>query len=296
MSAVGPTSITPDSETSLVLSGNFLGNLVLDDGMISPPGTIGAFVLKMSTDGQTSVASSGQIWTQTFGSDGFDTVRATIDSSGSILLGVTLFDSIDFVSQHWTSAGDDDILIAKFAPNESPVWSHQIGDPAKQYVSSVAVDSQGALILGGVNAGTVTMPDGTSATAITPTAFAFRWTNLDSLGWLDQYDGASAIAVATANDDVALFFSFTDSMTLRGEALQGAHGRNSALAKVRGGSSIGWQRVFTSKDDGFVPTSMRADATGELVVAGGLFGSVNFGSGEMTAAGMADLAVGKFGR
>lgn len=87
-----------------------------------------------------------------------------VDSGGNVLVTRFFTGTVDVGGGPLTSAGGDDILLAKFAPNGAHLWSKRFGDAfANQKPNSIAVDSAGNVAIVGEHAGTVDFGGGPTA-------------------------------------------------------------------------------------------------------------------------------------
>jgi hypothetical protein len=95
-----------------------------------------------------------------------------VDTAGDLLLAGAFEGSVQFgVESTLTSAGGEDVFVAKLDSTGNPIWSAAYGGPADQIAYGVATDPQGNIILAGAFQGTL----------------AFRAISLTSAGGTDVF-------------------------------------------------------------------------------------------------------------
>jgi hypothetical protein len=72
-----------------------------------------------------------------------------------VILTGRFWDTVNFGGRTLTSAGAEDIFIAKFDAGGNHVWSQRYGDDNSQYAYSATVDASGNVVLTGYFWGTV---------------------------------------------------------------------------------------------------------------------------------------------
>jgi len=133
------------------VAGSFLGTVDFGGGNLTSAGFTDIFLAMYSPAGS---ATSG--------------VGATVEPVPSLrvqwpwklpgqLLSPVEFDgTVDLAAANLTSAGYNDIFIAKFSPSGTHQWSQRFGDTGYDCLNSVAADAAGNAIFTGYFAGTVT--------------------------------------------------------------------------------------------------------------------------------------------
>jgi hypothetical protein len=115
-------------------------------------------------------------------------------------------------------------------------------------------------------------------------------------GWARQFGDASDIqeafgVAADSNGNVLVTGSFSGSAILDGITLSSA-GQDVFVAKLDASGNVLWAKHFGNSlyQDG---NAVAVDAAGNVFLAGGFFGTVDFGGGPLTSAGDEDLYVVK---
>jgi hypothetical protein len=178
-------------------------------------------------------------------------------------------------------------------------WSHGYGDANYQDAVDIAVDPEGDIFLLGTNWGTIDYGGGPMVTSGSADVVVVK---LDPNGnhlWSREFgdalwDHPSAIAILP-NGNIAIVGSFEGGIDFGGGILTSAGSADAFLAVLDGntGGHV-WSRSFGSTGSQYL-TTVAADASGSVYVAGYFEGTVNFGGGALTSAGDYDLCVAKFG-
>jgi hypothetical protein len=147
-----PRSIAVDAQGSAILFGTFRGSIDFGGGPIVAATDPALFLAKIDASGNHVFSKSIPYGHAT--EDGFDRVVA-VAPSGEILIACTFVDTVDFGAETLTSAGGEDVFVAKFNAQGGYLWSKRFGDALSQLSDSVTVDSLGDVILTGGFKGTI---------------------------------------------------------------------------------------------------------------------------------------------
>src|SRR5262245_35460102 len=110
-------SIGADASGNVVLAGYFYDSIVLEGRTFPAAGEHDVFLQKRAPDGN-------ELWSKRFGGAGNDTCRdVAVAPGGDIVLTGHFGDTIDFGGDVLTTAGLQDLFLAKFAADGSHVWS-----------------------------------------------------------------------------------------------------------------------------------------------------------------------------
>lgn len=150
-------SIATDAGNNVVVAGCFQGTIDLGctPALTEPSGDRSHFVARLSPAGDC-------LWSKAFpfkGNTQDCMPRVAADASGSVLFAASLQGDIDFGGEPLPAVGNTDIVVAKFAPDGSHVWSQRFGDNNDQTVEDVAFDASGNALLTGSFVGTLSFGD-----------------------------------------------------------------------------------------------------------------------------------------
>jgi hypothetical protein len=210
------------------MTGYFSGTVDFGGGPLTSAGGDNIFLAKFD-------ASGTHLWSQGFRNQWGYSVA--LDSSGNVVMTGFFVDTVDFGGGPLTSAGGQDIFLAKFDTNGTHLWSQGFGDGSDQIGQSVAFDPSGNVVMTGSFWGNVDFGGGP----------------LTCAGWSD------------------IFLAMFDA--------SGTH----LWSQGFGDASIQFGR------------SVAFDPSGNVVMTGEFQGTVDFGGGPLTSAGWSDIFLAKFG-
>lgn len=149
------TGVAVDPSGNVFVVGHFAGSIDLGGGVLVSAGNLDVFVAKFSPAGS-------QLWSKRFGSTQGQTPRAVAtDEHGNVYIAGAFKTSIDFGGGVLTSAGSDDIFLAKLDADGNHLWSKRFGSSADaQVAQSVTVDASERVTIGGCFRGTVNFGTG----------------------------------------------------------------------------------------------------------------------------------------
>jgi hypothetical protein len=243
------------------------------------------------------------VWAKRFG-DGSGQIATGVgtDASGNVYLTGYFAGSINFggATTPITSAGSDDVFLAKLTPAGVALWAKPFGDTAAQYATAIAVDSGGTSAITGSFAGTVSF-DGVKT--------------FTSKGGLDVFvarfdkDGVSNFSDAWGDPDTqtgsSIAFDPSGAMVFTGQ-MKGsvsfggstltASSPNVFLVKLASTGAYAWSSRFGDATNQQNPTAVTVDGLGNVSIAGYYQGSIDFGgaNGSHTSRGSDDAFVAKF--
>jgi hypothetical protein len=140
-------------------------------------------------------------WSQPFG-DGSSQLASSVvvDGSGNSYVVGYFTGSVDFGGGVLTSAGSNDIFIAKFDAGGNHIWSQRFGDTNNDVGNSVALDPLGNVIVAGWFAGTVDFGGGVLTSAGSDDIFIAKFDAAGNPIWSQNFGDASL----DRGDDVAV--------------------------------------------------------------------------------------------
>lgn len=190
------------------------------------------------------------------------------------------------------------LLLAPVAEATSHVFSKRFGSTAEQVITSVAVDGGGNVIVTGSFAGTIDFGGGTLTSAGGTDIFLAK---LDVDGrhvWSWRFgDGQNQAGNGVAVDGaggVYLTGFFSGTVDFGGGALASAGSRDVFVARFDAAGNHVWSERFgdAGTQNG---TGLAVDGSGSVVVVGFFVGSIDFGGGTLTSAGLEDAYLAKLG-
>ncbi|WP_437764870.1 hypothetical protein WMF27_32995 [Sorangium sp. So ce281] len=247
-----------------------------------------------------SCGNGDHLWSRRFGVD--VPQRATgiaVDPGGSAFVVGYFAASIGFEDRVLlTSAGGDDVFVAKLREGGAHVWSKRLGGAGEQRASAVAVDGNGNVVVVGTFEGTMDLPDGAAplTSAGGKDAFVTRFSASGAHLWTKRLGGpgdqrATSVAV-DGNQRAIVAGDFDGTLDVGGAALASAGGADVFVTKLDGSGNVHWTRRFGDAEDQRAG-GVAADVADNVLLTGELQGSADFGGGPRTSAGGRDVFVAK---
>jgi hypothetical protein len=238
------------------------------------------------------------VWDQRFGDadDQYGTA-VTTDASGNVIVAGSFNGSVDFGGGALTCVGVDDIFIAKFDADSTHIWSERFGGDFDQIPRDVAIDASGNIIVTGRFWGDVDFGGGTLNSAGTSDVFVAKFTPGGSHLWSKRFgDGVlqegTGVAV-DASGNVFITGNNWGTVDFGGSALISAGHSDAFLAKFDPDGTHLWSDRYGGASEEY-PRHVTVDASGNVIVVGDFYGSVDFGGGTLNSAGSNDVFVAKF--
>jgi hypothetical protein len=285
--------IAADLGGSVIVGGSYEGTM--DFSGTNPLNNAGgrdAYLVKLSPNG-------GYSWSRHYSALGAQSVNAVAAGDDNAVLFAGEFEtSIQIGGAARASAGATDIFVAKLDTNGGYVWDATYGDAATQRATDVAIDAQGHVIIVGEMAGAVSF-DGGTTTLTSAGGIDVFVVELDGAGahvWSAVYGGAGtdrATGVAVDGNELVVTGSFATSIDFGGGALTSAGGDDIFIARLDDSGGELWSRGFGGSGTD-VGNGVGIDGAGNAVITGSFEGGVDFGGGQLNAAGSRDVFVARF--
>lgn len=252
-----------------------------------------------------SLNGGNYIWSTSFGDaasqpagDQVPTGIAT-DSGGNILVLGTFNTSIDMGGGPASSAGGDDIYLAKFSPTGAHLWSKTFGSPGSDTPKGITADSSGAAIITGNVTGTANFGGSNLKGKDPGDTFIAKLSNVGVHQWSQLFGDAAqdigdGVAVDT-NDAIYLSGTSTGTIDFGG----GPHvssgfppgAANAYLAKFDSGGAHQWSKMFggpSFQGECFV------SASADVFLTFWNVGTANLGGGALSSGMNDSIILAKF--
>ena len=277
-------SVAIDASNNVLVTGFFQGTADFGGGPVTA-NSLDIFVAKYDADGV-------HIWSRVFGGNSFDVAYSiTTDASSNVLIAGYFWNTIDFGGGNLTSAGGQDIFVAKFSSSGVHQWSKRFGNTGSDESAEVAVDPSGNVVLTGFFDGIVDFGGGNLGSAGSGSLFIAKF---DASGVHQWSRGYSAFGVSPGQNalDVAVDDSgnvvstgwFAASINFGGGDLASAGSNDVFVVKLNASGTHQWSRRYGSLGDDQA-RSVDVDAAGNVTIAGTYTGTVDFGGGNLTGGG-----------
>jgi hypothetical protein len=245
-----------------------------------------------------SKLTGAHVWSKVFpaANDQFGTSVA-VSSAGDVVIAGIFKDTVSFGGAALVSAGGEDIFVARFDADGKAKWSKRFGGPTDEGQRGVQVGMDGAgnvLVTGMYQTGT-DFGNGPLVTTSTNDVFVLK---LDPSGtplWSKTFGSTSLSTEAmtvSASGNVAVTGYFEGTLGIPGMQGTSVGGNDIFVAELNPSGALLWVRAFgdVSADNG---TGIAFTPAGNVFVTGSFSGTVNFGDGPLTSAGLGDIFVTK---
>ncbi len=256
---------------------NFGGGLLTSHGDASTSGP-DAFVARFDSSGHYK-------WAKDFGNAlAIYASGVAFGGSGSVTVGGTFEGSLNLGCGTLTAAGTDDLFLATFDASGTCTWSKRFGAAGQlENITSVAVDRSGNVLIGGVAYGSVDLGGGTRTgyyIAKFDSTGAYVWSN----AFAASSTASSPMLIVDGQGNMILAGSFASTVNFGAGTLTSAGSTDIFIAKFDPSGTYQWAKQYGDSSEQN-PTGVAVDRCGNIVVVGDLSGTINFGSGTLTAAG-----------
>ncbi|MEO7329076.1 MAG: hypothetical protein ABI193_10885, partial [Minicystis sp.] len=283
------SSLAVDGNGDVVVTGLFDSSVNFGGGTLTAAGGYDIFLAKFDSSG-------AYIWAKIFGDSGLQRASGVaVDGAGNVFVEGTNWDTVNFGSGPLTSTGPNGALtLAKFDPGGAPLWSHIFQNTGNAYApvcSGVAVDGQGSAVIAGAFYGSIDFGAGSLVSAGKLDAFVVKLDPGGNLTWVKRFgDGLYqevSHAAVDPNGNIFLTGNFNGSLNFGSGSMVSVGLGDIFLAKLDPSGNGLWSKRFgdiTSKNAGFSGQVVTADAAGNAIMSGSLYGNADFGGGFLEGA------------
>jgi hypothetical protein len=287
-------SVAVAANGDVLLCGHFTQTLDIDGNTLTAQGALlDVFLTRLDSMGN-------HVWNRRFG----DTLQQrcadlAVDAVGGVVFAGTFDGTINLGGSNLTSAGTNDIYVAKLDNGGTHAWSIATGDIGEQNVGGVAVDSLGNTWVAGDFARTVNFGGGVLDAGLI--ASDLYLAKLDTNGnqlFASRYGDANASEVGEelaidADGNVLFAGEFAGGVNFGG-GLRTTTGQDDGfLVSLDQNGGYRWDKQFTGSSDAN-GTAVAVDASGQIAVVGEFVTNVDVGLGPMQGFGANDVFVAKY--
>ncbi|MBU4263450.1 MAG: hypothetical protein KKC76_16450 [Proteobacteria bacterium] len=280
-----------DHDGNVIIIGSFAGVVDFGGGLLTSAGGRDIFLAKFDGAGN-------HLWSRRFG-DKYDQTGygVAVDSNGQIVLTGSFSGKTDFGGGLLTSAGGQDIFLARFSAAGSHLWSMGFGDSADQVGNSVAIDSAGNIIVIGELSGAADFGGGSISSAGGRDIFLVRFGPAGAYHWSmcfgDSADQSSRHVAIDGSNNILITGTFAGAVDFGGGTFFSNGDQDMFLASFSTFGIHRWSRGFGGKLDQ-AGQAIAIDDAGDVVVTGSFAGKIDFGGGLLTSSGGQDIFLARF--
>lgn len=167
-SADVPLAAATDGFGNTYVAGYFLETAVFEADTLRDAGEGDIFVVRYDSDGNVTASARA-------GGTEFDRgLGIAVDHSGNVFVAGCFRGTCPIGSTSLTSAGNDDIFVARFSPSLTPVWAWGTGSSGDDRGYGITTDGSGYVVSTGMFGGNVQFGQTALTSAGAADAFVFR--------------------------------------------------------------------------------------------------------------------------
>src|SRR5438067_1860242 len=275
-----------DGSGNAVMTGRIESSVDFGGGVVCPPTAV--FV---STYAPTGAA----LWSKCLGGVlGGGTGRAVaVDGNGNVLVTGKFSGTVDFGTGPLTSAGADDVFLAKYTAAGDHVWSRRFGSALATHAGNgVACDGSGNVLVTGSFESSIDLGGGWARSFAHKDVFVAKYSPAGAYLWSRLaggiYDDAGRGIAVDASGQVAVTGIFQAAVNFGTGSLISAGRTDIFVARYAAdGTPLGAQRFGGADSD--AGNAVAADGSGRSVVTGGYRLRVDFDGTPLAGAGRDDI-------
>lgn len=280
------------------------GNLFVS-GYFRTNASFGSFALTAASspnnafsDGFIAKYDSGGnvIWARGFGGSGNDVAfKAVPDDAGNVSVTGFFNNTANFGATNLTSAGSDEIFIAKYSSAGNLLWVKQAGGIGSDEAGDLIMDNAGNSYISGYFSTNATFGSTNLTSAGKRDGFLAKYDSAGNFLWVKQLAGTDDdIARKLAIDgmeNVFLTGEFVGPSTFGNTVLNSGGKENTFILKCdRNGNALWSQTGGGTNDSG---RSIAINGTGTIYATGFYGGTATYGSITLTNAGILDIFIAR---
>ena len=278
--------VAVDASGNVYIAGQFYNTIVIGSHTLTSVGNADVFLASFDPHGANFAA-------RRYGGSGEDRVSdLAVDEQGNLAVVGDIIAGTASMGGAVLPAG---MYVAKYDGFGSHIWSHALGGDIGS-TAYVGTDDDGSVILGGHFFGSVNFGGGALASQGVD-VFVAKLNADGSHAWsrragdaLDQYGTAVDV---DPSGNIALAGSFYGTIDLGSGPVTSNGSTDLLLAELDSDGNALWSHGFGDASAQSA-TGLAAGPSGNLVVTGYYSGTLDFGGGPLTSAGLADFFVAKF--
>ncbi|MBI4705064.1 MAG: hypothetical protein HY744_28490 [Deltaproteobacteria bacterium] len=282
-----------DASDNVLLSCQFQGNVDFGGGALTSAGGYDACLAKFDSTGK-------HLWSKKYGDASAQEARdLAIDASGNVFLTGWFQGTVDFGCGALTSAGKEDVFVAKLDKDGKCLWSKKFGDNNGSRGWGLATDSAGNVIVQGHFQTAINFGGGPLNSAGGYDIFIAKLSGKDgSHIWGKRYGNSNVDqyglrVTVDPQDNVIATGYFQGSLDFGGGALNTAGSYDGYLVKLDKDGVHKWSKRFGDASDNRT-ICVASDGAGRIALTGYFQGSIDLGGGLLDSQGSNDIFIATF--
>jgi hypothetical protein len=283
--------VAVDGDGGILVTGYFQGTTTIGTTTFVSQGVQDLFVAKFDTSGNSlwARAAGGPEWDYAYG--------IAIDGTGNTYITGTFAGTAQFGASTLTSAGQNDVFVAKYDPAGALLWVRQGGGTSADTSLGIAAEPDGDVVITGQFMGAATFGTHTVSSAGGYDAFVARYSAAGDALWAvsaggsSSWEGGYAVAV-DGSGSAWVTGSFMGTATIGSNTLVSAGEADAFLVEYDASGVARWAtRLGGPSYDTGLGVTIGAD--GAIFLTGRYQNGTTIGTTDLTAAGGYDVYVAK---
>jgi hypothetical protein len=283
-------ALAVDGDDNVIVAGYFQGTVDFGGGGLTSAGSGDIFVAKYNSAGTHQ-------WSRKFGSTLFDLgLGVAVDASDNVLLTGSFRGTVDFGGGGLVAPGGSDVVVAKYDPSGTHLWSQRFGSTLSEAGNAIAVDASDNVIVGGQFQGTVSFGGGALVASSTD-MFLAKYNSAGGHQWSVDFGGTGGdIGKALAVDSGGnVYFAglFAETVNFGGGNLVSVGANDIFVAKYNSAGVHQWSDSYgsTLDDEG---RGLAIDSNDNVTMTAEYQGTIDFGGGDLASVGARDVVVATY--
>ena len=280
-----------DNESNVYVTGFFEDTVSFGNLTASSSGSLDIFIVKYKNNGTVA-------WVQTAGGTSGDFgFGITTDASGNVYVTGTFKNTATFGPTSITSAGEEDVFIAKYNSGGTLQWVQQAGGTLADHGSKLSVDDNNNVFVTGHFSGSALFGATTLNSVGDWDMFVAKYDTDGNLGWVQQAggtdkDGGRGISIDT-NGNVCISGFFKNTATFGVTMITTVDSVDVFVAKYSTNGILQWVQQAGGKmfDISF---GLTTDPDNNIFISGHFQDSISFGADTLISKGHWDVFIAKY--
>ncbi|MDX5346891.1 MAG: SBBP repeat-containing protein, partial [Hymenobacteraceae bacterium] len=285
-------SVAVDGAGNIYVAGIFNATASFQTGMsVTSAGYNDLFVVKYDTLGSVR-------WVKRMGGNGFENNPSLVISrNGNLFLTGNFSGKANFGTDTLTSAGSDDVFVARMDTAGNFMWVRKAGGPNSDLSGGIAVDNADNVYLTGRFTNTAAFGTNNLISAGSADIFVAKYNATGAIQWANRFGGSGLDAgnalVADGAGNTYLTGSFENNFAVGTTTITSSGSSDVFVIKLNTSGAPQWARTAgsTVSDAG---RALALDAISSVYVTGVYQGKIGFGTDSLTSAGADDIFIAKY--
>jgi len=279
-----------DSYGNIYALGYFLDTVDFGAGPLTSAGSWDIYLVKFAPDGTV-------LWNQSFGTAQMDIGKSLdVDPFGFVALVGNSQGTIDFGGGPLANAGGYDVVVARFSPSGTHLWSTSFGGTGHDYGTGIAHQSGGDVVISGHFEASINLGPGYTSLGSSD-VFLARFDDGGGLIWSQAFgsietDYGAEIAI-DADDNVIFTTWGYGALDLGGGMLPLLGNLDMFLAKLDASGAHIWSKTVGGNSADH-PKDVGIDAAGDITLTAYCVNQPDFGGGPILSNGGYDTYLARF--